>query len=110
MVAGRSSPEDVCRFLTEVVPASVATALAPLLPDGAGAVRAVVTRTQLKPGRKLTVSVDLSGDGIDTRPATVTWGAARAPAAVIDALVSRVRPALRSPFSTLGAVTQVQAA
>lgn len=101
VVAGRRSPEDVCRFLTEVVPASVATALAPLLPDGAGAVRAVVTRTQLKPGRKLTVSVDLSGDGIDTRPATVIWGAARVPAAIIDALVSRVRPALRSPFSTL---------
>ena len=100
VVAGRSSPEDVCCFLTDVVPRTVARALAPLLPDGAGEVRAVVTRTKLKPGRKLTVGVDLSGDGIGERPAVLTWGPACAPPAVPDALLSRVTPALREPFST----------
>jgi aminoglycoside phosphotransferase (APT) family kinase protein len=99
VVAGRCSPEDVCRFLTDLVPVTVATALAPLLPDGAGPFRAVVTRAKLKPGRKLTVSVDLSGEGIGERPAVVTWGPASAPPVVPDALQSRVSPALCAPFS-----------
>jgi Ser/Thr protein kinase RdoA (MazF antagonist) len=101
VVAGRSSPEDVCRFLTEVVPLAVSTALTPLLPDGVGPLRAAVTRAKLKPGRKLTVSLDLSGDGITGRPATATWGPASTPPAVPDAPLSRVTPALRAPFSTL---------
>ncbi|MGO4596113.1 aminoglycoside phosphotransferase family protein [Terrabacter sp. 2RAF25] len=102
VVAGRSSPEDVCRFLTEVVPVAVAESLGPLLADGVGPVRTHVTRTKLKPGRKLTVSVDLEGSGIPRRPATVTWWAAGEPAAAADPRSSSVAPGLRGPFSTLG--------
>lgn len=101
VLAGRSSPEDVCRFLTEVVPGVVAAALAPLLPASAGMVRAVVTRTKLKPGRKLTVGVELSGESLDTRPAVLTWQRGSASGAVPAALLSRVPASVRSPFSTL---------
>ena len=100
VVAGRSSPDEVCRFLTDAVPAILAAALVPLLPDGIGQVRAVVTRAKLKPGRKLTVSVDVSGDGIAARPAALGWGAS-APSALPDALLEQVTHAQRSPFSTL---------
>ena len=72
VVAGRCSPEDVHRFL-DVVPLTVVGALEPLASGGAGPVQVRVTRTKLKPGRKLTVTVDLWGEGIAGRPATVTW-------------------------------------
>ncbi|GAA2031917.1 hypothetical protein GCM10009740_22370 [Terrabacter terrae] len=101
VLAGRSSPEDVCRFLTEAVPVTVATALAPLLPEGAGKLRAVVTRTTLRLGRKLTVGVALSGGAVGTRQAVLTWQSGSAPAPVPADLRSRVSPSLRSPFSTL---------
>ncbi|WP_374970471.1 phosphotransferase family protein [Terrabacter sp. BE26] len=101
VLAGRSSPEDVCRFLTEVVPVTVATALAPLLPEAARQVRAVVTRTTLRLGRKLTVGVELSGEAIGTRHAVLTWQPGSAPEKVPASLLSRVTPSLRSPFSTL---------
>jgi len=101
VLAGRSSPEDVCRFLTEVVPVTVATALAPLLPHGAGQVRAVVTRTTLRLGRKLTVGVELTGEAIGTRQAVLTWQPGSAPAPVPAALLARLSPSLRSPFSSL---------
>ena len=51
VVAGRSTPEEVRRFLTAAVPEILEAALAPLLPSGVGPVRAEVTRAKLKPGR-----------------------------------------------------------
>jgi hypothetical protein len=73
VVAGRRDPDEVCRFLTEVVRVAVADVLGRRLPGGAGPVQVRVTRSKLKPGRKLTVSVDVAGDGAAERPATVTW-------------------------------------
>ncbi len=73
-VLGRlSTADDVLRFLTEDVPEHVTAALEDDLPRGAAPVRAHVTRAKLKPGRKLTVSVDVTGDGIRRLPVAVTW-------------------------------------
>lgn len=105
VVAGRRSPEEVCRFLTEVVPVAVAASLGPLLPDGVGPVRAHVTRTKLKPSRKLTVTVDLECDGIPPRPAAATWWAPGEPAGVAGTPASSMAPGLLAPFSTRSAPT-----
>ena len=73
VVAGRRGPDDVCRFLTEVVPVTVADVLEGQHPDRARRALVRVTRSKLKPGRKLTVSVAVAGGGAEERPATVTW-------------------------------------
>ncbi len=73
VLAGRRGPDDVCRFLNDVVPATVAGELGRGLPGRVDPVRVRVTRSKLKPGRKLTVSVDVAVDGSAVRPATVTW-------------------------------------
>lgn len=81
--------DDVLRFLTDDVPELVAAALEQDLPGGSTALRAHVTRAKLKPGRKLTVSVDVTGDGIPCLPVAVTWDAT----SVMSVLVAPVDPA-----------------
>ena len=68
-----STANDVLRFLTDDVPRLVLASLDEDLPRGASPARARVTRAKLKPGRKLTVSVDVTVDGIPRRPVSVTW-------------------------------------
>ncbi|GAA4410816.1 hypothetical protein GCM10023168_30920 [Fodinibacter luteus] len=70
-----ATADEVCRFLADDVPRLLASELATVLPRGTGPVRARVTRAKLKPGRKLTVSADVTGDGIRHPPATATWEA-----------------------------------
>ena len=67
-----STANDVLRFLTDDVPRLVLASLDEDLPRGASPARARVTRAKLKPGRKLTVSVDVTVDGIPRRPGAVT--------------------------------------
>lgn len=65
--------EQVHRFLTEDAPGGVARALQPLLPSGTGPLTCTVTRSKLKPGRKLTAYGEVSGPGVPARPFAVTW-------------------------------------
>jgi hypothetical protein len=67
-----STADDVLRFLTDDVPSSCRCPRRGPSSGGAPA-RAHVTRAKLKPGRKLTVSVDVTGDGIPRLPVAVTW-------------------------------------
>lgn len=73
MLRRLNTADDVLRFLTDDVPELVTAAIDQDLPQGEAAIRARVTRAKLKPGRKLTVSVDRAGDGTPRLPAAVTW-------------------------------------
>ena len=106
VVAGRSSPEEVCRFLTDAVPEMLAAALVPLLPDGVGPLRAVVTRAKLKPGaqahgerrrlwRRLRCATGRSGLG------------GPAPSALPDALLERVTHAAALALLDAGAARRM---
>jgi Ser/Thr protein kinase RdoA (MazF antagonist) len=93
-----ADPARVLRFLTEDAPRQVATALAPLVGEASVPLRCTVTRSKLKPGRKLSVWGEVSGPGVPARPYAATWvrGSGRGLPTTAPALVP---PQLLGPFT-----------
>lgn len=92
--------QQVGEFLREQAPALVLDSVARVLDADVGRVRCTVTRSKLKPHRRLTVSAELHGLGAGPRPVTAVWGA---PPDSFAAHPERpVLPAsARGPFSSL---------
>lgn len=73
LAEGGLDPAGVHRLLAEDVPQQVAATLSPLLDGGSGPLRCTVTRSKLKPGRKLSVWGEVAGPGVPSRPYAATW-------------------------------------
>ena len=86
-------------FLRHRAPGLIVDLVAPALADDVGPLHCTVTRSKLKPGRRLTVSADIRGPGLDPRPVTAIWGTP--PAAVQGALAGDVPAGARGPFASL---------
>jgi hypothetical protein len=102
VIEGHRSSSQTEHFLAEVAPTLVTAALHSVLPTGAGILRCTVTRSKLKPHRKLTAYVEVSGAGLDRRPVAATWTLPpSAPQAHLRPADPPVADALRGPFATL---------
>ncbi|KAB7746398.1 phosphotransferase [Nostocoides sp. F2B08] len=96
----REGGRQVGEFLRDRAPALVLDALARVLDGDVGRVRCTVTRSKLKPHRRLTLSAELHGLGAGPRPVSAVWGAQ--PDSFADHPGARVVPAsARGPFTSL---------
>jgi hypothetical protein len=100
ILACRTTGDEVGEFLRERVPGLIVGALAAALPADVAPARCAVTRTKLKPGRRLTVSALLDGLGPAPRPVAAVWGSP--PHQFADASADpEVRAEVRRPFTSL---------
>src|SRR5690606_10259420 len=74
VLACRTTGDAIDTFLRDRVPSLIVAAAATALPGDIGSVQCTVTRTKLKPHRRLTVSAELHGLGPGPRPVTAIWG------------------------------------
>ncbi len=102
VIEGHRSSSEIQQFLTDRVPTLLAAALHSVLPAGAGILRCTVTRSKLKPQRKLTAYATVSGAGLDGRPVAATWTVPQAvPKVPLRPADPPVADALREPFASL---------
>ena len=100
ILACRAGVHQVGEFLRERAPALVLDSLARVLDGDVGRVRCTVTRSKLKPHRRLTVSADLHGVAAGPRPVSAVWGAQ--PDSFTDHPGAAAVPAAaRGPFTSL---------
>lgn len=102
MIQGRRTSAEIHAFLTDRAPTLLAAALHTVLPPGSGILRCTVTRSKLKPHRKLTAYAEVSGGGLDHRPVAATWTVPQATSgAHLRPADPAVAPEPRSPFTSL---------
>ncbi|MGA8047336.1 MAG: phosphotransferase, partial [Dermatophilaceae bacterium] len=103
ILACRADGPRIGEFLRERVPAVIVDSLARVLDDGGGPITCTVTRSKLKPQRRLTVSAELYGLGPAPRQVSAVWGAL--PVSFAAGSEDPMIPAAaRGPFASLRVV------
>lgn len=94
VLAGTADAAGVRQFIAERAPALIGEVLRRSLPSTDAPSHCTVTRSKLKPGRKLTVSAEVGSVGLAPRAVSATWtrGGGEG-AAVMSVLVSPLDPA-----------------